>query len=325
MAGQTLEQKSPYRLIRLSAAQTSSFSLPSPDERIFSLLLLQTGYLEAEVRWTPCLIKAPAAVCLNERKNFRVLQEHHTFYEVLYFDPSFIHEQMTISALRHELSAEQLNCLGFFPLSPFLDESPDKLYLSLSDEVSETIHSYFSSLQRELERQENRRWPCHVRACFMDILDILERIYHRYSVQKMTSLRPTQMDSGELRCILAYIHSHLEEEITLDELCDQFRMSRNRAENLFRKYTGHTFYAYIRAQKLERVCRYLRFTELRAGEIAARAGFSSSQNLCKFFKAMTGTTPRAYRLEEMDKRSRFLQAAESFAGKDCQDKTVPRS
>lgn len=321
MAGQTLERKGPHRIIRASVEHAETLKLPSPDEAIFTLVILRTGTVTAKIRQTLCYIKAPAVICINERQEIQVLHEEHAAYSIVYFDPVFININMTIHALRSNMSENFIDSFGFFHLSPFLMEDPEKLYISLSDETCETIESYFLSLQNELDAQSDWYWSCRARSYFMDIINVLERIYHNYYVQDSTSRCSTRPISDELHGILSYINNHLDADIRLDDICERFMMSRNRVERLFHKYLNLTFYDYIKSQKLDRICYYLRFTELRAKEICPRVGFSSSQNLCKFFKAMTGTTPNAYRLEEITRRRQLIPLIRQ-ADQPGQDRTV---
>ena len=108
--------------------------------------------------------------------------------------------------------------------------------------------------------------------------------------------------SGEFKKLLIYINTHLEEKMTLENLYSMFRINKNQIENLFKEYLNTTFYDYLRKRRFEEASYYLRFTELDGEQIASRIGLSSSQNFCKFFKLMSGTSPNQYRKECVSKR-----------------------
>ncbi len=97
--------------------------------------------------------------------------------------------------------------------------------------------------------------------------------------------------------LLTYINTHLDEKQTLDSLYKMFRINKNQIESLFREFLNITFYDYLKNRRYEEATYYLRFTELDGEQIASRIGLSSSQNLCKFFKQMSGTTPNNFRKE----------------------------
>ena len=81
-----------------------------------------------------------------------------------------------------------------------------------------------------------------------------------------------------------------------------FRINKNQIENLFKEYLNTTFYDYLMNRRYEEATYYLRFTELDGEQIASRIGLSSSQNFCKFFKKMSGTTPNTFRKETVKRR-----------------------
>lgn len=307
MLGRTVERRSGSRTVRASAAHIHNYQLP--EEPIFTLFLLRSGSLVAKIQNHTCFIQSPAAICINEKRDFLLEWEQCSDIYAIYFDPVFININMTIPALRSELTPDLQETFGFFHLSPFLLENPDKLYIQLSEETADTLLQYFFYFQHELEKQPDWYWSCRARSYFMDIIGVLERIYHNYYISPALDHCSSQAIPSELQNILLHINNHLESDLKLDDICQKFLVNRNHVERMFRLYLDDTFYGYVKARRLDRIRYYLRFTELRAKEICHRVGFSSSQNLCKFFKAMTGTSPNQYRDSEVAKRKAFLNAS----------------
>jgi AraC-like DNA-binding protein len=89
-----------------------------------------------------------------------------------------------------------------------------------------------------------------------------------------------------------------------------FRINKNQIENLFKEYLNTTFYDYLRNRRYEEATYYLRFTELDGEQIASRIGLSSSQNFCKFFRKMSGTTPNKFRKETVARRKKDIELTE---------------
>ena len=116
--------------------------------------------------------------------------------------------------------------------------------------------------------------------------------------------------SGEFKRLLTYVNTHLDEKQTLDSLYSMFRINKNQIENLFKEYLNTTFYDYLRNRRFEEATYYLRFTELDGEQIASRIGLSSSQNFCKFFKKMSGTTPHTFRKETVARRKNDIELME---------------
>lgn len=107
--------------------------------------------------------------------------------------------------------------------------------------------------------------------------------------------------------LLTYINTHLDEKQTLESLYKMFRINKNQIESLFREFLNTTFYDYLKNRRYEEATYYLRFTELDGEQIASRIGLSSSQNFCKFFKQMSGSTPNNFRKEMIAKRKNDLE------------------
>lgn len=310
MLGQTMDRRNAARIIRASAAHLQDYTLP--EDNIFTLFLLRSGSAVCQIHGEICFIKGPTAICINERKEFSVEWQQCSDLYAIYFDPSFININMTVTALRNKLTPDLQDTFGFFHLSPFLLEDKDKLYIRLSDDTAECLTRYFSSFKHELEEQPDWYWSCRARSYFMDIIGVLERIYHNYYIAvPLTDECQSQTIPTELQNILLHINNHLESDLKLDDICQKFLLGRNTVERLFRSYLNDSFYGYIKNQRLDRVRYYLRFTELRAKEICHRVGFSSSQNLCKFFKSMTGMSPNQYRDSEAAKRKALLNVTQN--------------
>lgn len=209
----------------------------------------------------------------HEKRDFLLEWEQCSDIYAIYFDPVFININMTIPALRSELTPDLQETFGFFHLSPFLLENPDKLYIQLNEETADSLLQYFFYFQHELEEQPDWYWSCRARSYFMDIIGVLERIYHNYYISPALDHCSSQAIPSELQNILLHINNHLESDLKLDDICQKFLVNRNHVERMFRLYLDDTFYGYIKARRLDRIRYYLRFTELRAKEICHRVGF----------------------------------------------------
>jgi LacI family transcriptional regulator len=99
-----------------------------------------------------------------------------------------------------------------------------------------------------------------------------------------------------LRVALDYFHSHIEDPVTVSELCSHAGVSRRWLEYECRKNLGVTPYLYIRRQRLEYARRLLsEEPETKIFGIAKRIGFSSAKQLTKAFRREFGLSPRDYR------------------------------
>lgn len=99
-----------------------------------------------------------------------------------------------------------------------------------------------------------------------------------------------------LRDALLYFQEHIEDPVTVAELCRVAGVSRRWLEYAFRSMIGESPYNYMRRQKLDHARRLLTDEpDTKVYRIAQRIGFSSAKQLAKAFRREFGTTPREYR------------------------------
>lgn len=91
------------------------------------------------------------------------------------------------------------------------------------------------------------------------------------------------------------MHQHIEEPMTLTELCDHVGVSRRQVERLFMKHLNTTPLNYYRDLRLNHARALLRETDMSVTEIAMASGFSSDSVFLKGFRNRFGVTPSKFR------------------------------
>ncbi len=94
---------------------------------------------------------------------------------------------------------------------------------------------------------------------------------------------------------IRYIHDHLSEPMTLDEIAKVANMSRSYLSAHFKLITGIAPYEYLLIQRIERAVTLLHKTSKTNMTIAEECGFGNLANFNKIFKRITGITPRECR------------------------------
>ncbi len=95
--------------------------------------------------------------------------------------------------------------------------------------------------------------------------------------------------------ILLFIHSHLYENINLDELAGQACLSKDHFIRLFRQEVKITPLQYINQKKIEKAQQMLVTNEASVKSIAFTLGFEDYSYFNRLFKKLVGTTPQEYR------------------------------
>lgn len=117
-------------------------------------------------------------------------------------------------------------------------------------------------------------------------------LYYLKSSQ-VTKSTPTY--SMELEKIIRYINEHYQENITIDDLCQRFFISKNSLFRLFHRYLQCTVVEYLLTLRLNHAKNYLVTTDMRMEDIAEACGFHSANYFSLIFKKKIGISPLRYR------------------------------
>ncbi len=94
---------------------------------------------------------------------------------------------------------------------------------------------------------------------------------------------------------LEYIHQHLSEKITVQDIAESIGYNEGHFSRKFAKATGCTPYQYLLRSRIERAEILLQSTSLSIHEIAEQTGFNSVANFSYAFRQNTGCTPHEFR------------------------------
>lgn len=113
-----------------------------------------------------------------------------------------------------------------------------------------------------------------------------------------------EQDAQEERTItgiIRYLQEHLDKEISLNILADEFHLSSQYISQLFKSEIGVNFLAYLTSIRMERVKKLLLATSLSIGEISEKCGYADYRVFTKAFKKEEGSTPSQYRRNFLEK------------------------
>jgi len=97
------------------------------------------------------------------------------------------------------------------------------------------------------------------------------------------------------RAVRDYIHEHLGDDLTLDELAGSVALSRYHFARRFRVSTGTTPHEYVLQQRVARARTLLTRTNYSLLDIALTCGFADQSHLNRVFKKHAGVPPGQYR------------------------------
>lgn len=125
-----------------------------------------------------------------------------------------------------------------------------------------------------------------VRQVFHDILHEWIRRYPQFANNNMRLV---------IKKAIAYIQTHLQDELTLKQMSDYTHLSTSYFGVLFKQYMGKSFVNYVNQIRIEKALEYLRNTDMKIYEIAEEVGFASLPYFNRVFKQVSSLTPNEYR------------------------------
>lgn len=128
---------------------------------------------------------------------------------------------------------------------------------------------------------------------------------------------------------LVHIQAHLDQDLSLDLLADEARLSKYHFHQLFRRVTGETPKAYVDRLRLERAAVQLRLRRAAVLEIALECGYRNHETFSRAFRARFAMSPRDYRRQwfrrETDgRRARFPGATSEAPGAELSTTRIVR-
>ncbi|MGE5659453.1 MAG: AraC family transcriptional regulator [Actinomycetota bacterium] len=99
----------------------------------------------------------------------------------------------------------------------------------------------------------------------------------------------------QLQEAIEYIHTHLDQDLSLVEIADVINISPTYFASLFKREIGTSPHQYVIQQRVEKAKEMLSKTDLAIADIALQVGFSSQSHLTQQFKRITGMTPKQIR------------------------------
>lgn len=123
--------------------------------------------------------------------------------------------------------------------------------------------------------------------------------------------------------VLAHIHDHLADDLSLQALADVAHLSPYHWHRVYHALYGETIADTVRRLRLHRASGYLANTGLPVAQIASKCGYPSAQSFTRAFSACYGMAPAAYRRNGTHTAFRAGAPEPSAAGYTVEERFVP--
>lgn len=153
------------------------------------------------------------------------------------------------------------------------------------------VHQIGLALKRALEHPGN---SSRLYAETM-ITALMVHLLQYYSAQQLTLATYTGgLSKLKLQRVVDYIHAHLDQDLSLNELAAIVQISAHYFSQLFKQSTGITPHQYVIYCRIERAKELLTQGKLTIPDVARIVGFVDQSHLHRHFKRLVGITPKAF-------------------------------
>ncbi|WP_411169223.1 helix-turn-helix transcriptional regulator [Clostridium sp. MB05] len=133
----------------------------------------------------------------------------------------------------------------------------------------------------------------------VELQELEIKMFEKYTVQIINNMEITS--NFAVNRILHYLHMHVENYFSLNEMAGELNNSPSYLSSLFSKTMGISIVDYIHDLKINRAKILLKTTSKNILEISQLLGYCDSSHFSKKFKEKQGVSPLSYRNDKLIK------------------------
>lgn len=184
--------------------------------------------------------------------------------------------------LLKKLSNEEMD------LSLCFESAKKKNVLSVDFEQQKNIRFILNKLV-SLENYKGTGYELLYKAYMTELMVHINNLAFNEDIDLSVDIKKSNLIDG----IIEYINNHVEEDITINEIAEQFYLSKFHLSREFKKYTGTTIHRYIVQKKLIEA-KELILKEIPITVVYKQCGFGDYSNFFRAFKNEYGITPKQF-------------------------------
>ena len=177
---------------------------------------------------------------------------------------------------------ENGNIIGYMMFGQITDQKNKKLF---KEQMDALCNAYSSTEEaRSLIKKIKYRSKKQIRAASK----ILEACTSYIQLKEMVHLSEKRLVDK----IEEFVEEHICEEINVERLCKEFKLSRTRLYDIMREYIDGGVASFVRRKRLQHAKHLICTTDMPIAEISSACGFSEYNYFLRVFKAEFGVSPK---------------------------------
>ena len=224
--------------------------------------------------------------------------------DVILIPPNVRHRavihNLTIPYRRFVFWISQEYCNHLMQLSPdyvYLMQyvQTSKTYLFHNDRI--TFNTIQSLILRLIEEMHSERFgrAAQITLCVNDLVLFLNRLIYARNVPSSPG-----EEQDLYRQLTVYIEEHLDEDLPLEKLAEEFYVSKYHIAHVFKDRIGMSIHQYITKKRLA-LCREAILGNANISEVYQAYGFGDYSSFFRAFKKEYGISPKDYRDKHLAK------------------------
>lgn len=201
------------------------------------------------------------------------------------YDGNGIHERTVIS-FRDNVTEWISSVIG----SDIVHECMQPGVITIPEKRRDYVASILDKLLFENDDPDSLS-PGFIRVGLVELILFIFRC-HKYEENVFKEI---DVDNRTMQEIATYIYTHYAEPLSLDEIADEFNLSRSYLSKKFKQSTGFGFKEYIINVRIQNACYLLLNSNKSITEIAFECGFNDSNYFGDAFRRVKGISPNKYR------------------------------
>ena len=276
--------REPFRLFHLKGCPSGGINLHYHD--FYKLIIFYSGVVTYMIEGKSYVLEPGDIVLVGKGEIHKPTIEPSALYErsIIYISGEFL---------------ERLRSDGYNPFLCFERAAQEKSYVL---RVGELRRTKAGRLLEQMEKEKERYGSEQEKMLLFQLLLLaVNRLC--LAEEEKTRLRPNAVYNQKIIDILTYLREHLFEEITIDDLAEQFYTSKYHLMRQFKAETGYTIHRYVTEKRIA-AAKELLLAGMMPTVVSERCGFQDYSTFLRAFHSCVKMTPTAF-AEERKARSLY--------------------